>query len=71
MYRVSEQSFMWFRSYLTDRQLVVKYKQSVSQPQHVMSGVHQGSILGPLLFIICMNDMDLDTELDMCADDST
>ncbi len=37
MYRVSEQSPIWFRSYLTDRQQVVKYKQSVSDPQHVMS----------------------------------
>ncbi len=34
-YRGSEQSLIWFRSYLTDRQQVVKYKQSVSEPQHV------------------------------------
>ncbi len=52
MYRVSEESLIWFRSYLTDRQQVAKYKQSVSAPQHVMSGVPQGSILVPLLFII-------------------
>ncbi len=39
MYRVSEQSLIWFRSYLTNRQQVVKYKQSMSEPQHVMSDV--------------------------------
>ncbi len=53
---------------------MVKFKQSVSDPLHVGSGVPQGSILGPLLFIIFMNDMALepeDTELDMYADDST
>ncbi len=40
----------------------------------VVSGVPQGSILGPLLYIIFMNDMALETkgtELDMYADDLT
>ncbi len=59
MYRVSEQSFIWFRSYLTDRQQVVKYKQSVSEPQHVMPCVPRGSILGPLLFIIYIGHITL------------
>ncbi len=46
----------------------------MSYPLQVVSGVPKGSILGPLLFIIIMNDMTLeteDTELDMYADDST
>ncbi len=74
MYRVSEQSLIWFRCYLTERQQGLKYKQSVSELQHVMSGMHQSSILGPLLFIIYINDIALeheDTELVMYADDST
>ncbi len=46
----------------------------MSESADVVSGVPQGSILGPLFFIIFMNDLALETEnteLDMYADDST
>ncbi len=74
MYRISGRSLKWFKSYLTDRKKVVKFKQSVSDPLQVVSCVLMESILMPLLFIIFMNDTFLeteDTELDMYADDST
>ncbi len=45
MYRVSEQFLIWCRSYLTERQQDVKYKQSLSEPQLVMSGMPQGSVI--------------------------
>ena len=41
----------WFESYLLSRYQCVKINQSVSQLLPVISGVPQGSILGPLLYI--------------------
>ena len=47
----------WFESYLTDRSQYVIYDGVRSETMVVECGVPQGSILGPLLFIISMNDI--------------
>ena len=47
----------WFRSYLTDRTQYVNFNGEESAEHILKCGVPQGSILGPLFFIIFVNDM--------------
>ena len=47
----------WIESYLIDRSQYVKMSGNKSQPFIVFSGVPQGSHLGPLFFILFMNDV--------------
>lgn len=63
----------WFESYLTSRQQMTIYNGAVSNPVSVELGVPQGSVLGPLLFILYMNDIKETltvAEVNLFADDT-
>ena len=71
---IGVESVSWFKSYLTNRKQIVSINGVDSDMCNVTYRVPQGSLLGPLLFLIYVNNMQIDIESDckvlLYADDT-
>ena len=73
-YGICDVALQWFKSYFSCRQQFVRFNQACSPMQTIKCGVPQGSILGPLLFILYINDLPNASELTdplLFADDTS
>ena len=74
MVGVRDPLFAWFRSYLANKRHRTVIDGFASDWRYVPSGVPQGSIIGPLLFLIFINDIaddiSTDTSIPLYADDA-
>ena len=72
-YGISGQIFDLISFFLSNRRLRVVLNVKSSQEYPVNAGVHQGSIVGPTLFLLCINDLpdDVTCNIVIFADDTT
>ena len=76
LYKCDENSLSWFNSYLSNRTQMVSINNKVSGSEPIKFGDSQGSVLGPLMFLIFIIDLPLVlentiTSTDLYAGDTT
>ena len=71
-YNISSNIIEWTKHYLSNRTQYVELNGVKSESRNVVSGIPQGSVLGPLLFLIYINDLpdNVKSTIYMYADDT-
>ena len=73
-YGIRGVALAWIKSYLTNRQQCTQIAHARSKSQSIKCGVPQGSVLGPLLFLVYINDISESTSIvdfHLFADDTS
>ena len=73
-YNLDDVAVSWVKSFLYNRKQCIIHTKLTSSMQTIKSGVPQGFVLGPALFLLFVNDLPLfvnETYLEMYADDTT
>ena len=65
-FKLSSTVLKWFRSFLTERSQYIQFRETFSSVHSVSFGVPQGSVLGPILFILYISDIiDIAKKIDL------
>jgi len=70
-FAIPDSLLLWFGSYLADRQQRVRANQCLSSWKPLTGGMPQGSWLGPLSFLVLINDLSAGCSMVKYVDDST
>ena len=67
MFGLHHTPITWISSFLSDRSITIRINGYLSKPHSINSGVPQGSVISPVLFIFFINDLLSSTSSSICS----